>query len=171
MPVVQATTTDGFDFFDLSVREVPVGILGKRYLLREASEGAAARYRNAMLKATKLGPDGKPISLDGMADAAPLLVSLCLFEVYEHQGVSKDRPVLLSTVVSWPSRVVKPLFEKAKEISELDEDETEETLKAKVDLYQHRLEQLEKEREERGAEKDKEPTVKNGLSATTPTST
>jgi hypothetical protein len=31
-------------------------------------------------------------------------------------------------VGSWPSRIVKPLFERAKEISELDEDETLEGL-------------------------------------------
>jgi hypothetical protein len=55
----------------------------------------------------------------GLANVEPLLVSLCLFR-------ENGAPVLLATVRSWPARVVKSLFEKAKEISDLGEERKEE---------------------------------------------
>lgn len=119
-------------FDDLTLHEEKV-MLGKdEYVLREASGEAATIYRNAMLKATKLGENGKPESLDGFADAEPLLVSLCLFK---REGVGFGS-VSVNVVKSWPSRVQKKLFERAKEISDLDETDDIDKLReqrAKVD--------------------------------------
>ena len=117
------------DFDDLAPIEERVSIGGKKYILREATGDAGCKYRNSLLKATKLGPDGKPVSIEGMADSEPLLVSLCLFELYEQKGSNgvsetKERPTPLIVVRSWPARVQKALFERAKEISDLDEKET-----------------------------------------------
>lgn len=109
--------------FDLSFQEVPVVINGEEYVLREASAAAAKEYRNAALKSFKMGLEGRPESIigDGLAGAEPLLVSLCLFK----KGATN--PVGSKFVDALPSRVVKPLFEKAKEISDLGEGE--ETVK------------------------------------------
>lgn len=111
------------DFSDLTVIEIPVNISGEKYFLREASGEAACNYRNAVLKCTKLGPEGKPSSMEGIASVEPLLVSLCLVD-------SEGKRVPESLVKSWPSRVVKVLYDKAKEISELDDDTDEDEDKA-----------------------------------------
>lgn len=102
--------------FSGELTEVPVMISGKSYTLKEASGEAACIYRNTMLKCTRLGVDGKPSSVDGLADIEPLLVSLCLFD-------SSGNQVPVKTVRSWPSKVVNRLYTKAKEISELDEED------------------------------------------------
>lgn len=100
------------DFGSFEPIVLPVNILGENYLLREASGDAAARYNNAMLKCTTLGPDGRPARLDGLADVDPFLVSLCIV-------TATGKPVRLETVRSWPNRIVQMLAEKVKEISEL----------------------------------------------------
>lgn len=107
---------DALDFNDLSPIEVPVSIDGRSYILREATGDAACRYRNALLACTQLGPEGKPSSVKGMADAEPLLVSLCLFD-------DAGKPVSGPTIRKWPARVLKALFDKATEISQLGEEE------------------------------------------------
>jgi hypothetical protein len=111
-------------FDDLSLRTEKVMLGGHEYELREATGEAATTYRNAMLKATQLGPNGKPKSLDGFANAEPLLVSLCLFK---KDGVGWSS-VDLDVIKSWPSRVQKELFNRAKEMSDLDENENADAL-------------------------------------------
>jgi hypothetical protein len=108
--------TDELDL-DLSVREVPVRMGGRRYLLREATAAAACQYRNAVLRSTRLDQDGKPEYVDGLADAGPVLVAGCLFEV-DGDGL---KPVPLATVRGLPSRVQEQLFDRAKRLSELDQ--------------------------------------------------
>ncbi len=109
------------NFDDLAQVEVPVSIGGKKYVLKEATADAVRKWRNAQLKATKLGDNGKPISLEGMADTEPLLVSLCLFEEVKESGKPDSlSPVSLSTVSSWPNRIVGALFAEATKISDLE---------------------------------------------------
>ena len=110
---------NGLDFSDLTRVEVSVTVGDKQYTLREATGDAACRYRNALLKCTELGPEGKPVRVIGMADVEPLLVSLCLFN-------EQNKPVHVNTVRSWPARIQKALFEKTKEISNLDDEEEDE---------------------------------------------
>jgi hypothetical protein len=123
-----------FDTIDL--QEVPVQIAGKHYTLREASGEAARRYRNALLRAAKLGPDGKPKSIDGMADAEMILVNECLVD-------KSGRKTPIQVLGSWPAGVIKRLFNKAYEISDLKEGE-EDTIEG----LRKRKERLEKELEE-----------------------
>lgn len=105
--------------FDLTPRKVSVVIDGKAYSLQEASGDAACRYRNALLDCTQLGPEGKPTKIKGMADVEPFLLSLCL---YDENG----KLVPANKIRQWPSRIQKAIFEKLKEISELDEEEGQE---------------------------------------------
>jgi len=100
--------------------ELPVKIAGKEYVLKEASGDVAVTYRDALLACTTLGDNFKPSKIEGMASTEALLVSLCLFQV----GVEgKQTPVSETVIRSWPNKIIKPLYNKAKEISELDETE------------------------------------------------
>lgn len=128
-----------FDFNDLSPQETPVTYLGKSYILREASEGAACQYRNAILRSTKLGADGKPTSIEGLADAEPILISQCLYAADKDGGI-RTTPngdpdpkslVPLYTVRSWPSRAVKPMFNWVKRVSDLEEKDSRDGLERK----------------------------------------
>jgi hypothetical protein len=123
-----------FDTIDL--QEVPVQIAGKNYTLREANGEAARRYRNALLRSAKLGPDGKPVSLDGMADAEMILVNECLID-------KSGRKTPIQVLGSWPANVIKKLFNKAYAMSDLKEGE-EDTIEG----LRKRKERLEKELEE-----------------------
>ncbi len=122
-----------FDSLELVV--VPVKIAGKWYALQEASEEAAARYQDELFKGTKINldpesPNGISLestqfSLEGVSKVHALLVSLCLRECQYDEGkgviISLGDFVSHDVVKSWPSRVVSPLCEKAKAISELDQ--------------------------------------------------
>lgn len=126
-------------FEDAEPVEVPVRIGNRRYMLCEASEDAACKYRNASTACARFD-GGKMVGIQGpIADVEPLLVSLCLFELYDHQGETRRRPVTLTQVRSWPSRVVKPIYEKARELSRLKEDDEPEVLERRIATDQQRL--------------------------------
>jgi hypothetical protein len=130
---------DEMIFESLDLIRVPVRIGAQQYVLREADEAAAVAYRNAVMKAVRM-TEGGPTTLDGAADVEPLLVSRCLFTANEAGGLT---PVPLAVIRTWPSRIVKPLFARAKAISELEEGEdTAEQLQAKIDKLQARLDKL-----------------------------
>lgn len=120
------TPVNEFDFSDLSVREIKnIRISGKTFTLREASEDAAVHYRNEIFRSTKLGESGRPVSMDGIANAEPLLLSYCLIED------SSGLPVALRTILAMPTRIVEPLVKKLKEISDLgDADPIRDAIKA-----------------------------------------
>jgi hypothetical protein len=109
------------NFEDLTPIEVHIKLGKEQYVLREATGDAACRYRNAMLKCSRMSGDGRVTTVEGLADVEPLLVSLCLFRVVTMNGSSTFQPADETTIRSWPSRIVKQLFEKCKEISSLGE--------------------------------------------------
>jgi hypothetical protein len=92
--------------------EVEVKIDGKEYVLRQAPVGEVT---DILLLATGLGSKDRPAPIDGPADVVSLVVARCLYERTD-QG---ERPVPLDTILSWPHRIVRPLFEKAKETNEI----------------------------------------------------
>lgn len=152
------------DFNDLNPIELPVTLGTKRYVLREAGGGDAIEYRNAQLRATRLGPNGKPVGLDGLADAESLLVSRCLYEAEPQTGALRtltdgtpDRRyrVAEEQVRELPARVLKVLFAEAKRISQLDEGETVEALEKQAAEIQTRIREL---RDEEGARKNGSPS-------------
>lgn len=124
-PVQQSLENQESNFFEFDLTEtitIPVRIKDKdgvvrEYELREATGDIACRWRNAIFARTELGPNGKPKSLGNIADTEPILVSLCLFDTKTNNNVS------VQTVRSWPSKIQKSLFEKIKEISDLEDDE------------------------------------------------
>jgi hypothetical protein len=114
-------------FDDVDRVAIPVTIAGVKYVLLEASEEASCKFRNALLRCTRPGPDGKPTSYDGVADTESLLVSLCLYAADDVGNVRTGRDgrpdprhlVPLATLRSWPARVVRELARKAQEVSGL----------------------------------------------------
>lgn len=136
LPETNGHAVDDLDFSDITTIEMPFNLKGKSYTLREASGSAACQYRNAVMNGMTLGPDGKPVKMEGLADSEPLLVSLCVFD-------DRQNPIALNKVRSWPNRVVKRLYEKAKKISQLDESpETVDELIKQRDELTKRIEQL-----------------------------
>lgn len=111
------------EFDSVLLITVPVTIAGKQYELREASGDASAKYRNAMLACSTLGPDGKPTRMDGLADVDFLLLSLCLFDV----GLGTLVPEC--EVRSWPNRICEALIDELKEISGMSEKDLEDSAK------------------------------------------
>ncbi len=110
--------TSPIDLGSLEPIEIAYSIQGKNYTLREASESAAIKWRDRMMQGLRIGESGKIVGFSSLSGAEPLLVHLCLFD-----GENKNVP--LSVVEGWPSRVVKVLHEKAKEISDLGEEEND----------------------------------------------
>jgi hypothetical protein len=106
-------------FDDLQLREVPVKIGQKEYTLREANGEAARKFRNAVIKAARFGPDGKAERLEGAADAELVLINACLVD-------ASGRQTPINVLAGWPNRVLKALFNRAKEISDLGESDDSE---------------------------------------------
>lgn len=139
------------NFDDLTPVEIRVSIFRKKYVLREIDEGDAVRWRNSQLRAARMS-EGQVVSMGDLAESEPLLVSFCLYRANEDHKIilrndgTPDKSTLtpLATIKSWPARIVKPLFERAKEISELEEKETKEVLEARIKDAQTKLQALEK---------------------------
>lgn len=118
------------NIFDLAEKSEIVQIKSKEgavadYIIVEADSATSADYRNITLSnasMTQLGQGKHKIEgLKGLADAEPFLVSRCVFLLAEDKVTR--RPITLETVKGWPSRVTKALFEKAKALSDLGEEE------------------------------------------------
>ncbi len=147
---------DSLHFDSLELIEVPVTVGSVKYVLREADEGAAKEFLNARLRGAKL-EDGKAVGLpEDMAGFQSLLVSRCLFRLND-DGVAFGSPVAQSILLGytdasgkrypgWPSRIVKPIYEMAKKISELDEDdETLESLRKQQEGISSKIAKLEED--------------------------
>lgn len=120
---------------DLAPKEITVRIGSQEYKLMEPSEAAASRWRNALLAAAKVGPDGKIVGMGNYADTSVLLVSSCLFKkskAVDVEGRPQYVPVGVQELKTWPARHVTKLFEKCKELGELNE-KPKEKAKAETD--------------------------------------
>jgi len=127
------------DFEDLTPIELPVKIAGKEYLLREASGEDARIYNNARMRGVQMEGD-KILSLpEDSAGIPSLLVSRCLWETKDGKPTAR---VAIQKVRGWPERVIKPLFEKAKDISELQDEDTEEGLYKQMADLRERMKKL-----------------------------
>ena len=145
--------TDAMIFNDLTPIQVPIEIRNEKYVLCEATGEAAAKYRNHAMSCTTFNANGKPTGVKGLGDLQIILVSLCLYKSIVKGPVTTLERVGLDFVKDLPERIVKPLFERAKAISELGED-TDES----VGSLEKQIELLEKKLEEA---KEKEAMLKN----------
>lgn len=158
------------DFDGLEPIEVPFKLFGRDYILREPSEDAAAKFRNANLKGLRM-QDGKVSGAEGLADSQKLLLSQCLYYADKDGNLPLDKDgdpdprflVAVQRVGKWPARVAKPIFERAKELGKLAEDETEESLVKQIAKLQ---EQLARKRGEDPAKNAPAPTPDTSASPT-----
>lgn len=144
--------------FDLERVEVPVTVGGKDYVLLEIDGAGWAKYQSARDRTARVSSDTSRGVLqirhgDGLPDTAFLLLHLCLFERAGPEAGAKLRPVPLDRIKGWPHRVIKPLFEKAREISGI----TDDAVKRTADEKRREVARLQRElaREEGGAEDPK----------------
>jgi hypothetical protein len=122
-----------FSTEDLEPIVISVTVGDKEYTLREASGDAGIKWHNACTKCFKTSKEGGIASIEGLADTEALLVSLCLTD-------KVGRQVSINTIRGWPYKVQKHIFEAAKEISNLNEDEkTEEQLELKIANLKEKL--------------------------------
>lgn len=147
-----------FDFGSLEL--IQIGVIGpdkKRYILHEPSEDAVAKYTNARSRGAKF-QDGELHCVDGQGDLEYLLVSYCLFEAKpDPEGPVRfpdcdmqftadgSKPINVNVLKNWPSRVVRPLFEKAKDIGEIDLDSDLASLRKQRDKIQRLIDRIERD--------------------------
>lgn len=110
-----------FDFDNLEDVTIPVRYKGIEYELREATGQAVKLYNNARTSRIKFGSNGKVQSVTNIGDLEPYLVSLCLFHV------ETNKPVDIRSIEKFPGRMVKRLHDKAKEISDIEEEDATRT--------------------------------------------
>jgi len=132
-------SNDALVFDDVSLKEIPVSIAKIKYVLREANGKAAQAYRAATVKGLSVSKDGTMQHLSSSMVAEHVLVSHCLFKEDSGLGVGLD------VIQSWPNRIIRPLFDRAKEISDLDDTETKESIQKEISKLQDRLEKIETE--------------------------
>jgi hypothetical protein len=119
-------------FNDITPIEEPVVVGETKYVLRECNGGAYVQYQNARQNCY-VYEDGKLKQVRDIANLEPLLASLTLF--------MEDGKTLVSevTIRAWPSRVVRAIHDRAKEISGMVPPVT--TLEEQIAELQRQLEQ------------------------------
>lgn len=110
------TDLSKLDFDDLAPREAKFTLAGQRYVLTEASAGAAAAYDNRKMRDARLTEDGTVARFENFADLGPYAVSLCLFRV-TGDGPRDREPVTEEWVRGLPDRVFEPIHAALRDIS------------------------------------------------------
>jgi hypothetical protein len=119
--------------------ELEVSIDEAKHFIKEASGKTAVEYQNLALNGVTFGADGKPQRMVGQASVQLLLVGQCL-HACDPSGAAYKNPVGQKWVEeNLPAKVLKTLFEKIKEISNLGEKETEESLNKQMKKLQDKL--------------------------------
>jgi len=109
------------NFDSLKPIEILVRYQGKLYYLVEADAESGAEYRDRIISGTRL-EDSKAVGISGIPMAQLSLVARCLFQS-DSVGDKTDQRVNINTLRKWPDRVIRKLFEKLEEISELDRED------------------------------------------------
>ena len=135
---VALLNTKAFVFTDINLIEREVHIQGVVSKLREASAEAVIKYRNAATKGVRM-EDGKVTGMDGIADSELVLVAACLFR----PEANTYRKMTVEDVSKWPYKIVRPLFDWVKEVSEIDPPETKESLWKQFHAIQRKIRALE----------------------------
>ncbi len=142
-----------FDFGDVTRAERAFNLKSGRFWAVEASEDAAARWRNSQMRAVRFGKDGSPAGVDNLGDGQAVLLSMCVYRANKNGDLPIINPegdldqtelVGVSVIRSWGSRIVKPLFEWVKTVSALDEAKAKSPaeLEAEIAKLQQQLDDL-----------------------------
>jgi hypothetical protein len=136
------------DLSDISPQSVSFTWGKEHYVLVSPSAGAEEAYKDAMMRAVRIGSNGTPERMDGMNAAESLLVSLCVHPALPDGTPRLDAkgepvPVSQNTVRSWPAKLKRRLYKLAKEYGQFDEEDSVETIDKQIELLQKRKAQLE----------------------------
>jgi hypothetical protein len=132
------------DFDSFEPIQIKFPFRGKSYVLAEATKGAVVKFREAVFRATRPGPDMRPTTFQGLPETELLLVSQCLYHADEAGNLvldkkgnpDKSKLVSMDELREWPDRVVSPLFQKAQQISEMDRGGTVEEIDRQIKFLQ-----------------------------------
>lgn len=103
--------------FDVVEEEHPFQFRGKGYVLREPSESAKLKHQRKQFQNARMR-DGKLEADVGDAVEAPsVLVGESVFEA------GADKPVGQQVIREWPSKLVRQLYDKAREMMGADSAE------------------------------------------------
>lgn len=151
------------EFEDEELAEVQVKIGANRYILQEANGDVVVQHRNAVLAYTRYNDQGGIASISGIASAEPLLISKCLYTTMPVDKDKPDGPVVksklagLEFVNNLRHRTMKKLFNRIKEISDMNDDESVESLTNQRDELNKKI----------AAVKETEEKLKNSQCGTT----
>jgi hypothetical protein len=140
-----ATLTQEMVFEDLEPIRVPVRIAGKSYFLQEPTADAVLKFRGATTRGARMIDGRVEVPIDGVREAEPLLVSLCLCETDKEGKVRLDtgqNPVTvpIQKVRMWPHKVVSKLFDRCVEMCpDLVPQATKEALEKQLRDVQEKL--------------------------------
>lgn len=118
--VPEASSLSVINFDSLAPQSFPVTLEGRTYTLWEASADAGVKYRDGIAKRVRI-KDGKPSGLEGHADLEAPLIAACLKD-------PDGKLVPEATIKAWPHRVQRAIFNKLKEMSQLEEDPSKNSL-------------------------------------------
>jgi len=107
--------------FDLDRKEQTATIGGDDYVLRELDGKERDRYLNSLGNRMKTSPNGGQ-SLKNFDGLQASLITASLFKLEGGERVA----VKEATVQAWPARVLTGLFNAAKELSALGDEEDED---------------------------------------------
>ena len=137
------------EFEDEGLVEVPVKIGANRYILQEANGDVVVQHRNAVLAYTKYNDQGNIASISGIASAEPQLISKCLYTTILVDPGVPDGPVVKGKLAGLPfvnnlrHRTMKKLFNRIKEISDMNDDESLDALKKQRDELTKKITEIE----------------------------
>lgn len=132
------------EFETLDLISIPLRIGKTWYILQEATEEAAIAYENAKIQGGSLV--GGKVIFNDLAGIEPLLVSMCLIQNTSNDP-KKPLPggfVQLDELKKWPAKVVKPIFNRIKEMSELDPMPSKDVLEKRLARVSKQLEMIDK---------------------------
>ncbi len=138
------------DFDALTPTVVQVKYGGKIYILREADGDAEMAWRDAGMSAAKLGPEGHPERLTGLAQTDVTLLQKCLYhanaagEMPTDKDGKPDKTKLVApqTIRGFQHRVMQDLYDKLIEISRMQKKETVEELEKQKAKLQKKIDDL-----------------------------
>lgn len=155
-----------FDFDSLEPQEFEFQFRGETYVIKEATVDQGAQFRNRQARAAKF-QDGELSGVEGIADAEVWFAGECL---HLRKG-GRDVPVTGAALRKWPQRTWKPVYEKARELSGMkdEEDNDPEFLRKRIKLDTKRLRQLERGegslKNSPGSTEDGSSSAENGAEA------
>ena len=111
--------------FSLDRIEKPVEINGETFTLVELDGRERDRYLTSLTRRVRTDKSG---DVSGVKDFDGLQASLVSASLYRGTGDSREH-VPTAEIQKWPARVVSALFDAAKELSALNEEDEEEAEK------------------------------------------